>query len=133
MSEEPYVKTLNNMDVKHFDMKASNYRFEAMLSTTVFIILTFISIGLFCYKDGMFSARLTDAERRKLIEIQNNDEGQRRLNRRRQQLQELKSKNKKEQEMMELSKMKKYQEMGFGADYPLNRMRVNRARDLVHG
>lgn len=75
MSEEPYVKTLDHMNVKKFDMKASNYRFEAIISMTVFIVLTFVSIGLFCYKDGMFQTRLTDAQRMQLIELQNNDAG----------------------------------------------------------
>lgn len=36
--------------------------------------------------------------------------------------------------MIELNRMKRYQDMGLGIENtPLNSMKVNRARDLVHG
>lgn len=35
--------------------------------------------------------------------------------------------------MIELNRMKRYQEMGIGKDKDLNKLNINRARDLVHG
>ena len=54
MKASPYAMTNMNMDISYFDIQAKNYRMEAMILFTAFVLSIICSIFCFCFKNDTF-------------------------------------------------------------------------------
>lgn len=64
----PYAKVNMNMDITAFDIQSRNYRMEAIILFTAFIISSIFSIFCYCFKNETFF-KITEEQRKEIERI----------------------------------------------------------------